>query len=142
MAQYFRTDQTLIHVGITGVTLSNEIVWEMMEGGDPVAEETVVFPGGMGDQVALGGLPKWSPLVIEGLWSETFMARYRELTEAVGSATTEAHFIQLGANKVPIPGGTISYTGVLTGAERPKYKSSESTDAYLKLTMGVNGKVG
>lgn len=136
---YLRSDQAEIHVEVTGVALDKES-WDMMEGGDPVAEETVVFPGGMNPQVALGGLPKWSPVTVERTWSESLGADYKTLANAAGSAPCTVSYIMLNANKIPT-GQVYTYTGVLASCERPKYKSSESTDAYLKLTIGVNGQV-
>jgi hypothetical protein len=52
----------------------------------------------------------------------------------------EVSYIQLNANKIPT-GVVDTYTGVLTSAERPKYKADESTKAFLKITLDVNGQV-
>lgn len=139
MPTYYRSDEAEIHVEFTGVA-TDKLSWDMMEGGDPVAEETVVFPGGQEPQVALGGLAKWSPLTIERTWSEGLAGIYKALANGVGSIPVTASYIQHGVNKVPT-GTVYTYTGVLTSAERPKYKSTESTDAYLKITVGVNGQV-
>ena len=140
MAVYYKSNQALIHVSVTGVSLDKES-WDMLEGSDPVADSNPAFPGGMADQVELGGLPKWSTGTVERLWSETLAAAYKELTGAAGSAPIEVSYVQLGANKAGT-GTVFTYTGVLLGVERPKYKANESTEAYLKLTFGPNGKVG
>ena len=138
MPTYYRSDQAEIHVEITGIALDHES-WDMMEGGDPVAEETVVFPGGQVPQVALGGLPKWSMVTVERAWSEALAGVYKQIANSAGSAPMTVSYIQRSGGK---PTGVVdTYTGVLTSAERPKYKASESTDAFLKLTMGCNGSV-
>lgn len=139
MPTYYRSDMVEIHVEITGIALDKES-WDMMEGGDPVAEEVNIFPGGQAPQVALGGLPKWSAITVERAWSEGLAAVYKQIANTVGSAPMSVSYIQRGANKLPT-GVVDTYTGVLTSAERPKYSSKESTEAFLKLTMGVNGSV-
>ncbi len=139
MPTYYRSDQAAIHVEISGVVLDQES-WSMMEGGDPVSEEAVIFPGGMQPQIALGGLPKWSPVTVEREWSEALGGDYKALANSVGSALVTVSYIQLGVNKQET-GQKYTYRGVLTSAERPKYKSTESTDAYLKITVGINGQV-
>ncbi len=139
MPTYFRSDTAEVHVESPVVGFDKES-WSMMEGGDPVAEEAVIFPGGMEPQVALGGLPKWSPITVEREWSESLSLLYKQLANGAGSIPITVSYIQLGVNKIPT-GVVDTYTGVLTSAERPKYKSTESTDAYLKLTVGINGQV-
>ncbi len=138
---YLRSDQALIHVSSPTAKFDKEN-WDMLEGGDPVAEETVVFPGGMQPQVALGGLPKWSPLTVERTWSETLASVYKELANGTGNILITVTYAPLGVNKQELPSGEkFTYEGVLTSCERPKYKASESTDAYLKITVGINGQV-
>lgn len=138
MPTYYRSNQAEIHVASPVIAFDLES-WDMMEGGDPVAEETVVFPGGEAPQVALGGLPKWTPLTIERAWSETLAALYKAIANSAGTAPVTVSYIQRGAGK---PTGTVyTYEGVLTSAERPKYKATESVEAFLKITVGVNGQV-
>jgi hypothetical protein len=139
MPVYYRTDMAEIHVELTGIPLDKES-WDMMEGGDPVAPETPHFPGGMQPQVELGGLPKWTPIVVERGWAESLALVYKTIANTAGSTPATVSYIQLGANKQPT-GVIDTYTGVLLAAERPKYKATESTEAFLKLTIGVNGQV-
>jgi hypothetical protein len=139
MPTYIRSDQAEIHVSPSVIALDKES-WDMMEGGDPVATETPIFPGGMEPQVELGGLPKWTPLTIERAWSETLAGVYKALANAAGSEPITASYIILGVNKIPT-GQVYTYTGVLLSCERPKYKASESVEAMLKITVGINGQV-
>ncbi len=137
---YFRSDQAAIHVEVTGVALDKE-AWDMMEGGDPVAESTIHFPGGMEPQVPLGGLPKWSQLTVERAWSESLGAIYKTLVAGVGNAPGHVSYVQFNNAKQP-QGQVYTYNCVLMSAERPKYKSDESTKAFLKCTFDVEGRVG
>ena len=138
MPAYYRSDLAEIRVEVTGVPLDKE-GWDMFEGADPVAEGVTVFPAG-GPQVALGGLPKWTPGTVERLWSEALAGAYKTLVGVCGFAPITVSYIQLAANKVPT-GVIDTYSGVLKSVERPKYKSDESTDAFLKLTFDVDGSV-
>src|SRR5215472_12901841 len=140
---YFRSDQAAIHVNVAGVALDKE-PWDMLEGGDPVAEEVNIFPGGMAPQVALGGLPKWGPLTVERAWSEALGNVFKELIGGVGNAPAEVSYVQFNTSKQPVPGAghTYTYTGVLLSVQRPKYKATESVEAFLKITVAVNGAVG
>lgn len=139
MPTIYRSDQKSIGFTVSGITLDG-VSWDSMEGGDPVAESVDVYPGGMAPQVALGGLPKWSEITIERLWSDVLVAQFKALTGVAGFAPITASDIILGANKVPT-GVTITYTGVLTSVMRPGYKASESKDAYLQVKCSVNGQV-
>lgn len=139
MPLYYRSDQAEIHVVLTGVPLDTES-WDAMEGGDPVADEVNHFPGGQKGQVALGGLPKWTPLTIERGWSEALAAVYKQLANGAGSIPGTFSYIQRGPGNQPT-GVVDTYTGVLQSVERPKYKANESTEAFLKITCSVDGLV-
>src|ERR1700684_4438829 len=78
----YRSDQGAIHVNVAGVSLDSE-VWDMLEGGDVTAEELVVFPGAMQEQIALGGVAKRAPLTVERLWSEAMTGVKKALDRAV-----------------------------------------------------------
>src|ERR1035438_6573812 len=118
MPVYYRTDEAEIHVESTVIAFDKES-WGMMEGGDPTAEEVTIFPGGQQPQIALGGLPKWSLLTVEREWSEALINIYKTLVGTVGSAPITVSYIQRHAGKPT--GEVLTYTGVLTSAERPKY---------------------
>ncbi len=137
---YYRSDQARIDVTVTGAANLDKLPWDMMEGGDPVAEEVQVFPGGMQPHVSVGGLAKWSPVVVERAWSEVLAIAYAELANGVGQAPATVAYTLLGSGKLPV-GPSWTYVGVLIGAERPKYKATESVEAFLKLTVAINGAV-
>jgi hypothetical protein len=65
---------------------------------------------------------------------------YKTLANNSGSAPITVSYVQRGPNKAPT-GVVDTYTGVLLSAERPKYKAGESTDAFVKITVGINGQV-
>lgn len=138
---YLRSDQAEIHVESPAVAFDKDS-WDMLEGADPVAEATEIFPGGMANQVALGGLAKWSPGTIERAWSESLALLYKQLANGVGSIPITFSYILLGANKIPLPGAApFTYNGVLASCERPKYEAKASAEAMLKITVSINGQV-
>lgn len=139
MAKFYRSDQAVINLTVSGITLDTAS-WDSMEGGEPVAESVDVYPGGMAPQVALGGLPKWSELTIERLWSDVLIAQFKALSSVAGFAPITASYVVLEANKTP-SGTTITYTGVLKSVMRPGYKASESKEAFLQVKCDVNGQV-
>lgn len=136
---YLTSNQAEIHVESPVVPFDKES-WDMLEGADPVGEMVEIFPGGMENQVAVGGLAKWSPGTMERAWSESLALIYKQLANGVGSIPITFSYILLGVNKIPT-GQVFTYTGVLASCERPKYKASESTEAMLKITVSINGSV-
>jgi hypothetical protein len=139
MARIYRSDQVSIHVTIRGVTLDTES-WDMLEGGDNKAEEVTVFPGAMAEQVALGGIPKRSPITVERLWADSLIGAYKQIEGLVGKAEVEASYTVLGPAGEST-GNTFNYTGVLTGCTRPNYKAGTSEEAKLSLEFSLNGSV-
>jgi hypothetical protein len=140
MPQYFRTDQARIQVSIAGVSLDN-VSWDKMEGGDNVAPSTNYPPGGMQPSVELGGVPKRNPVTVERIWSDTLIAAYKAMDNGAGKLPVTASYTVLDRNGNPVPGSTISYTGVLLETARPNYDSSSSSEAMLKITVGLNGPI-
>lgn len=136
--RYYRTDQAAIHVKLSAITIDDES-WDVLDGGDNVAQNKIVHPGGMQPMVSLGGVPIRSEITVERAWSDVLIAAYKALDAAAGGEPIEVGYIQL--NGPGRPQGTIfGYTGVLLSASRPNYKAGESNqDAMLKLTIGPNG---
>lgn len=137
---YYRTDQSRIQVSVAGITLDS-VSWDKLDGGDNVAPSTQHLPGGMQPPVELGGVPKRNPLTIERAWSDTLIAAYKALDNGAGKLPVTASYTVLDANGNPVPGATITYTGVLLETARPGYDSSSNSEAMLKLTVGLNGPV-
>jgi hypothetical protein len=137
----FRSDQVAIHVSVAGVSLDSE-VWDMLEGGDVTAEELVVFPGAMQEQIPLGGVAKRAPITVERLWSEAMTGVKKALDRAVVvAAAVTVSYTVLGPEQAST-GYVETYTGVLTGCTRPNYKAGTSEEAKLQLKVSPNGAVG
>jgi len=140
MPTYYRSDQGRIQVSVTGVPLDN-VSWDVMQGGDNVAPSTNYLPGGMQPPVELGGMPRRNPMTVERLWSDALIQVYKQLDSGAGRLATTASYTVLDASGNPVPGSTITYTGVLLEAARPDYDSSSNSEAKLRLTIGLNGPI-
>lgn len=136
MATYYRTDNARIQVSVTGIVLDS-VSWDMMDGGEIVAETTNYNPGGMEPAVELGGLSKRSDMTVERIWSDALIAVYKQLDNACGETAGSIGYTVL-AKGVTVPGSAVTYTGVLKGVARPGYNSSSSAEAKLVLTFGLN----
>lgn len=134
MPTYFRSDQARIQVNIPGINLPSDS-WSKMEGGDNVAETSQLLPGGMAPAIAQGGLSKRSDVVVHRPWSDTMVALFKQLDQSTGSARGTQTYTVLDANKNPVPGSSVTYSGVLKSVTRPNYDSSSSGEALLQLAF-------
>ncbi len=141
MPVYFRSDQASIGVSVAGITIDN-LSWDVLEGGDQTVEGMTVLPGGMQPQVALGGIPKRSPITVKRLWSEPTIIAYKALDAVAGNAAVTITYTVLSTNREEIPGFVRTYTGVLGTVTRPNYDAMKSEAAYLTIVAELNGGMG
>lgn len=140
---YYRSDQALVTVAVKGVKLDQE-PWDMFEGAELTTQELKVFPGGMKPQVQLGGQAERSPAVVQRKWSNVLAGITKALEGVCGDnirGVTEIQVTPLNAKGEAQSSQRATFTGVLTGVERPKYKAGPSEEILLKLTVGLNGPV-
>ncbi len=135
--RYYRSDQAAVHVKFAAIAVDDES-WNVLDGGDNVAPNKVIHPGGMQPPVSLGGVPIRSEITVERDWSDALFQLYKELDAVAGNEPVEVGYVVL--NSPGRPQGTIfGYSGVLLSASRPNYKAGESADALLKITIGPHG---
>jgi hypothetical protein len=132
-----REDQAAIHVTVTGSSLDKN-VWASMDGGDIEATDTKTRPGGMGDEVNLGGPPSRSDCTVERQYTNDVLHPLIAQLEALGgNAAMKVSWTPLDGDGNP-NGSTYSITGVLKGIKKPKWDANTSGTAFLTLTMGCN----
>jgi hypothetical protein len=136
----YRSDQAVIGFSIPGVPLDN-ISWDSFEGGDNAVEGQTYLPGGQRPQRALGGTPKRSPIMLKRIWSDAIIVFFKTIDPLAGSVAVIASHTTLGANKQPIPGSTITYTGVLGTVTRPNYGSETPDKAFLQIQIDTDGEI-
>lgn len=136
---FFREDQAAIHVSVDGVPLDNE-VWSALEGGDSQAQNVKHRPGGMGDEIELGGPVSRSDLTVKRMYSDVLHALIVNLENAAGKRVGTASYTPLDADG-NVAGQTITYSGVLKSVTRPNAEANSNAAAELVLVFGVNEKV-
>lgn len=136
MPNYYRSDNGRVQVSVPGVALDTTS-WDAASGGDVTASSTNYSPGGMQPSIALGGIPTRSNMTVERIWSDFLIGIFRDLDAACGESPITISYTVL-RNGIAVPGSTISYTGVLTGVQRPNYDSSSAAEAKLQLTADLN----
>lgn len=140
MPQYIRTDQAQVTVEVPGVALDKES-WDTLTGGDNVAEEASVFPGGMKPLVQLGGFPKRSALTVSRPWADSLVGLYKGLDAAVGRARVTVAYQNLNTNREAVY-TPFTYSGILTSVKRPDYKAGTSEAGHLEIVVSPDGEVG
>jgi hypothetical protein len=136
----YRSDQALITVTITpsiGLDLGS---WDVFEGGDNTVDDLTVLPGGMAPQVALGGIPKRSPVTVKRLWSSALIPIFKALDAQAGQAAVTVGYTVLSTSKEPAY-PAVSYTGILGTVTRPNYDAMKSEAAYLQISVALNGEL-
>lgn len=132
-----REDQALIHVDVSGVALDNN-AWTSMDGGDLEAQDTKTRPGGMGEELNLGGPTTRSDLtVMRQYTNDVLHPLIRDLEVACGSATMSVRYTPLDADGNPA-GETHTITGKLKGVPKPKWDANAQGAAFLSLVMGCD----
>lgn len=137
--KYYRSDQAAVHVKFAAVTIDDES-WDVLDGGDNVAPNKIIHPGGMAPMISLGGIPVRSDITVERAWSDVLFGAYKTLDGVAGGEPVEVGYVILDSPGKP-QGTVFTYTGVLLSTTRPGYKAGESSDAMLKITIGPNGPI-
>lgn len=137
---YYRSDQALINVSVSGTNLNAKEAWDVFEGGEKKSAGLKIFPGGMAEQEELGGTPERETIKVQRKWADPLIAVFKELDAAVGSGEATVSVTTLNSSGKPIE-DTVTYTGVLLEVARPKYKAGPATESLLEVTIGPNGAI-
>jgi len=138
----YRGDQFKAQLTLTGPnapTLDNQS-WDTFDGGDvdPTMEEFI--PGGMGEQVAMGGMRKRQPITLTRAWDTSMISNYLALDAASGVAPFQLIVSTLAADKITVT-GTTTYTGVVGKVTPPKRAHDDSKAAMLSVALSCNGAI-
>lgn len=132
-----RSDQTLIHVTITGSFLDKS-AWASMDGGDMTATDTKTRPGGMGDEKNLGGPRSRTDCIVERQYTNDLIHPIiANLESLCGTGAGKISWTTLDGDGNP-NGPTESITGVLKEVKKPKWDANASGTAFLTLTFGCD----
>jgi hypothetical protein len=135
----YRGDQFRAQLNVQGLTQSPQS-WDSFDGGDvdPTMEE--FLPGGMGEQVALGGIRKRQPITLTRAWDTELIGNFIGLDAAAGVAPFTLAVTTLGPDKTTVTGKT-TYTGVVGKVTPPKRTNDDSKTAMLTVVLSCNGAI-
>ncbi len=137
---YYRSDQALIHCTFPGVWENSE-PWGLFEGGEKKSAGLKIFPGGMAEQVELGGTPEREPIKLARKWSDVLIGVFKTLDAIVGEGEAVVSVQPLNKSKVPV-GELLTFNCILLELKRPMYKAGPSEVSELELTLGPQGALG
>jgi hypothetical protein len=118
---YIREDMADIRVTVDGVPYGDS--WYSVEGGNLEADDSKVRPGGMGDEVSLGGPASRDDVPLE--------------TKVIEDAPTKVAYTFLNRLKQPI-GISHTVTGTLKGVTIPDMDTGSSDAAMYELVISCD----
>ena len=133
-----RQDQYSVTVIIDGV---NTGIWDKMSGGEMDSEEVKYRPGGMAEQISLGGSRQIGNVTVSRLYDldrdhptiKTWMNRAGKAQVSVSKQTLVSDGNAYGAPLV--------YNGVLKTVTPPEHDSESSDAAMVELEISTSGAV-
>jgi hypothetical protein len=132
-----REDTYRVTVSVDGRDLG---VWDTMSGGAIDSEETTYRPGGLQDQITLGGQRTVSNVTVAKLYRDDVHNLYHWLAQRAGRGAmivTRQPLDPEGA----VFGRPVVYDGKLKSVSLPDVDSTGSGAARLSLEMTCNGSV-
>lgn len=132
-----RADQAAIHVTVTGSKLDKN-VWTSMDGGDMQATDTKTRPGGMGDEVSLGGPQTRTDCTVTRQYTNDVLHPIFPTLEALcGNGSMQVGWTPLDAdgNK---DGSTYTIKGILKEVTRSKLDANATEAVFLTLVMSCD----
>ena len=140
MPTYYRQDQWQVQLQVTGVALDS-VSWDSFEGGDIAPEMQQYNPGGMAQQISLGGLRKRSEITLKRIWSDFLIGVFIALDNLGGIAPAIVSATPMKGDRKTAAGNPIVYTGVLGQVMHPNYDSGTGTAGLLQVTITPNEAV-
>jgi hypothetical protein len=132
-----REDTYSVRVMVDGQDLGT---WDKMDGGDIDSEETTYRPGGLADQVTLGGARTTSNVTVSRLYDEGIHSLFHKLAARAGKGSMVVVKQPLDAEGV-VFGRPLVYSGKLKSVKAPSVDSQSNTAALIELEMTVTGGV-
>jgi hypothetical protein len=133
-----RTDQFKVTVTVDGVNLGT---WDKFSGGEADSDETKYRPGGMANQVSLGGTTTVGNVTVSKAYDPVVDgARIASLLAARGLKDASVALQPLDNNKAPY-GNPIVYSGKLKAVTTPEHDSEGSGAAMISLEISTDGDI-
>lgn len=132
-----RQDTYIVRVSVAGRDLGT---WDKMSGGEVDSEETTYRPGGLADQITLGGARTIGNVTVEKLYDEAVSGLFHWLATSAGRADMVVVKQPIDANGA-VYGRALIYTGKLKAVTPPDVDSESSDAAIASLEMTCNGGI-
>jgi hypothetical protein len=134
---YYRSDMWQVQLQVTGLTLDN-VSWDSFEGGDIAPEMQQYNPGGMAQQISLGGIRKRTEITLKRVWSDFLIGVYVALDALGGNGAAVVSATPMKGDRKTAAGNPIVYTGVIGQVMKPNYDSATGGAALLQVTVTPN----
>lgn len=131
-----REDTYSVRVSVDGVDLGT---WDKLSGGETDSEETTYRPGGLADQITLGGATTTGNVTVQKLYDEGVHGVYHWLVSRAGKALMVATKQPLDSEGAAF-GRPIVYGGRLKAVTPPDTDSEGNGAALISMEMTVQGK--
>lgn len=126
--------QVMVVLELDGTRLDTGI-WDTMSGGEVDSEETKYRPGGMGDEITLGGMRSVGNVTVSRLYDlSRDHSRIGTLLRWAGKANATVSKQPLTVNKVAF-GKPIVYTGKLKAVTPPEHDSNSNDAGMLEMEI-------
>lgn len=114
--------------------------WDKLEGGEIDSEETTYRPGGLADQITLGGARSVGNVTVSRLYDEGVHNLFHWLAARAGKADMVVVKQPLDAEGV-VYGRPLVYSGKLKAVTPPDVDSEGNDAALIEIEMTVRGGV-
>lgn len=132
---YIREDMADIRVTVDGVSYGDS--WATAEGGNLEADNSKTRPGGMGDEVDVGGPASRDDLTLGIQFSDVVAGWHKKFESRVGTGRIKAAVTFLGPDKAPV-GPSQTRVGTLKAANLPDFDSNGSDQAMYTIVVSCD----
>jgi hypothetical protein len=133
---FIREDMADIRVTVDGVPYGDS--WYSVEGGNLESDDSKIRPGGMGDEVSLGGPASRDDVTVAIPLTDVVTTWHKQLEKKViEDAPTKVAYTFLNRLKQPI-GVSHTVTGTLKGATIPDMDTGSSDAAMYELVVSCD----
>ena len=139
---YIRQDQADIRVSVDmgdGRQAPLFDSWATYEGGTADSEDQKTRPGGMGDQVAIGGPPTREDVTVTTQFTDLVASRAKQLEgrSGKGSIKIAVNYLDPEGNRT---GFSFTRIGVVKSVAIPNVDANGADVAFLTLVASVNAR--
>lgn len=132
-----REDTYAVRVSVDGRDLG---VWDKQTGGSPDSEDLTYRPGGLADQVSLGGAPTIGSTTVTKLYDDVTHGNVHWLASRAGKGNVVITRQPLDADGHAW-GRPITWTGKLKSVNLPDVDSNSNNAALIGLEVTLNGGI-